>query len=1272
MLSLSIFLFSIVVIVSGQENNTTNSTSNTTNVIVNTTNTTNTTIASNTTNTTNTATNSTSISSENSNVCPSGQYVNNSNCTFCPNGQYQEHNNFTGTNCKSCSVGMYAQNATVNKCDACLPGQIQTFVENVEYMCQNCPSGKMTVDNVRTSCDANLTCSNGNPILLGQAFSCPSGVVLSDKVCTGECSESQCCFPMCESGNHGIKNSRQCQCGYNSSVICGKNTYCIESNQTVCSICNQLGESGPKYFCSVGSHLGLNTHYKDCLHDTKNTDTCQCWTDKGLIDEQTFGDKSVCYGNFNICNKKYGHCMNLDYCPNRNGAVTNQQCSCQIPNIIHSNTKAQSTCDSNMYCSASVDCVGDCSNRCSSTKTPVCTKTSGSEANELDSINNKYCSCGLFGLCNTSKPFCISDIGECSSTSSNVCHNQDGTILNVLPCTCGNSLGINDNCAANMYCNIDSNNDGSCSGLTCSMAGIDCVDKTVTISSNEIYNYYGPKSGVHLCISKQCNDFLDIKSCCNECPFGNWNDGSCSVQCPNSFNCTDYSNGMYIKPSESYISQPKVASWEIDRINNGLFTGRCRYPDCDQAQYSLNERTVLSCCIEADKCQKSRHGNSLCDNNLGYYDKDIWDEKYCIGDTCTMQECCHYAQCNCSNGIAAKAPVCKSNNGTEKCQKCNNGYFLNGDICQKGSLCSVTEFAKYQASGVDDTICEPLTVCNHSQFIQVNHTNTTDRVCAPLSSCLENQYVSIGNTLYTDLVCSTISVCNSVQYEKVAPSVTSDRVCQNISNDCDYSVQYLFQNYTQSQDRICRNISNDCDYSVQYLFQNYTQSQDRICRNISNDCDYSMQYLVQNYTQSQDRICGTLSTCNYSTHYENITGKSNTRDNICIPLTTCSDYEYISTQKTNTSDYICSPLTTCNITQFERIAPQKNAIENNMYISDRICSQCLPGDGDTCLGCMNPESCNYDKRAKVNGQCSQHQCTYYSYNISHSEEIVFSNGRLMNNIISNISLQNNRWVRLEQHTQGTPAITVLQNGIQQTTIQVYDSSQLYYTFFEIPPSVSNFTVTINNKNIPVQQDCITEILYSSECLIENNNKNCINGVQNGTKAFWWKQRYAPKNGGRKCPTNPYYESCLNYECDRDCIETCQEWSNCQRNGIPVKCGEIGEKIKVCQIHTSSKYNGKKCTENQTMSCRGEIPHGKCDCDGHEIDGCGICGGDCCPLGQFRDSCGICNGTNDCIKKLRLQSIENHEHSEVIRIVMPSIAFALLTSIFTVLCIWACH
>jgi len=1163
---------------------------------------------------------------ENLEVC----HICNDVCLSCKNGQYQGHSNFTGTVCQSCSVGMFAKNAKVGHCSVCPSGKIQTFIQNMEYLCQDCPQGKTTLGDIRTSCDVTV----------------------------------------CESGNLGIKSSKQCKCGTNTT--CEKNEYCVESND--------IAASTTEYFCSTGNHLGLTYHYPDCAHNERNNQTCQCWTKTGQVDEETFDTNSICSDQFNLCDKTFAHCLEFNYCtnqngamPNQNDAVSNQKCTCQIPNIENSNVPPVSVCNDNTYCAAPRDCAGDCSNRCSTTKTPSCTKTTGLEANELDSTINKFCSCGFFGLCDFSMPFCVSDIGECSASSNYACHNRDNTVLNTLACACGNGLGIIDNCAANMYCNVDSNDDGTCSGLTCAMAGIDCTDKTVTISDNEQYHYYGLKSGSHLCASKQCNTDLDTKSCCNECPVENWNGGSCSVQCPNSFNCTEFSNGLYIKPSQTYVSEPKVENWENSRINNGLFTGQCRYPDCDQGQYLLNERTALSCCIEADKCLKSRYGNSLCENSLGYYDREIWDERLCIGDTCTMQECCQYAQCNCSNGVAAKAPVCTSNNGTERCQTCNDGYFLTGQRCQMGSVCGADEFVKYQASGVDDTICASIAVCNSSQFIQVNHTDKSDRLCAPVQSCSENQFESVQPSLYTDRVCSSLSVCNySVQYEKVIPTATRDRICQNISSDCDYSSQYLVQNYTQSQDRICQNISSDCDYSNQYLVQNYTQSQNRICHNISADCDYSSQYLVQNYTQSQDRICGALSTCNYSTHYENIAEKTNTRDTPCTPLRPCSNYEYISTPKTHTSDYICSSLTTCDSTQFERVAPQKDAIEKNRYITDRICSQCLPGDGDTCLGCMNPQSCNYDKRAKVNGQCVEQFCTYYSYNISHTGDVTFSYGRLMNNITPNISLQNNQWVRFEQHGDGTTDTAIFQNGIPQTTTQVYDSSQLYYTFFEIPPSVSQFSVSINNKTLPVQQDCVTKILYSSECIVENNNKKCINGVQNGTKAIWSTQLYAPRYGGKECPRNPYYEPCLNYECDRDCVETCHDWTSCLVNGAAAKCGEKGEKRKVCQVQSSSKYNGKKCTENRTISCRGEIPHGKCDCDGHDLDGCGVCGGSCCPLGQFRDVCGICNGTNDCLVKMRLRAVENHHHSEVMRIVMPSITFAVLTSIFTVLCVWACH
>ena len=1163
--------------------------------------------------------------------CPVGHYFNlganenlevcnicNNVCLSCQNGQYQGHSNFTGTVCRSCSVGMFAKNAKVGQCSVCPSGKIQTVIENIQYGCQDCPQGKTTLGDIRTSCDVFI----------------------------------------CESGNLGFKSSKQCRCG--PTTTCEKDEYCVESNDTAAST--------TEYFCSTGNHLGLTSHYPDCAHNERNNRTCQCWTHTGQVDEETFDTASVCSGLFNMCNEFFAHCLNTDYCLNQNGAVPNPKCTCQIPTIENSNALMPSVCNDEQYCSASL------SNRCSTTKNPSCTKVDGSEANELDSIHNRICACGFFGVCDVSKPFCAAEIGECSASSSNVCPNRDLSVLNALPCACGNGQGLIANCDANMYCNVDSNNDGRCSGLTCSMAGVDCIDKTVTISDAEAHHYYGMKSGEQLCTSKQCDTNDDIKSCCNECPVGNWNDASCSVACPNTFNCKAYSSGLYVKPSPSYILAPLLTSWEKGRINNGLFTGRCRYPDCDGSQYFLNERTVLSCCIEADRCLESRHGNSLCENSQGYYNKDIWDERSCSGDTCTMQECCQYAECTCSNGTAAQAPVCKSNNGTERCQTCNDGYFLNGTACQEGSVCSASEFVKYPATGVDDTVCAALSVCSALQFIQVNHTNESDRVCGEMSNCSNaSQFQSAPSGLYTDRTCSSLSVCNySVQYEEFPPTETTNRICQDISDDCDYSRQWLVQNYTETQDRICQDISDDCDYSRQWLVQNYTETQDRICQNISDDCDYSRQWLVQNYTETQDRICRATSTCNYSTHYENITGKTKTRDRICNNLHPCSNYEYMTAPNTDTSDYTCSSLTTCNETRFERTPPYKNDTENGMFTTDRICSECLPEDGDTCLGCRNPQRCNYDKRAKVNGPCSVQSCTSYSYNLTDTGDVILSYGLTMENSTEQPSLPNNQWVRFEQHSAGTPPITILQNGIPQSKSQVYDSSQLYYTFFEIPPTVSNYSVSIQNKNIPVQQNCVVETLYTSACLVESMNNKCVNGVRNGTKTVWWKQLYGPQRGGAPCPTNPYYEPCLNEECDRDCVETCQDWSECQVNGAAVKCDENGEKIKRCQVHTSAKYNGQKCTGNLTMACRGERPLGHCDCDGHELDGCGVCGGDCCPSGQYRDVCGVCGGTSDCIVKLRLRSVEKHQHSEVMRIAIPSITFVVLTSFFTVLCIWTSH
>ena len=231
---------------------------------------------------------------------------------------------------------------------------------------------------------------------------------------------------------------------------------------------------------------------------------------------------------------------------------------------------------------------------------------------------------------------------------------------------------------------------------------------------------------------------------------------------------------------------------------------------------------------------------------------------------------------------------------------------------------------------------------------------------------------------------------------------------------------------------------------------------------------------------------------------------------------------------------------------------------------------------------------------------------------------------------------------------------------------------MYFTAFKIPTTVHDFSVSYNGALFDLQQNCVKEtVLNTTVCVV--TNKTCVNGRMKGSRAIWWKQVVPALNGGEECEANPYYEDCDNDQCKVDCKEDCNvPWSDClNTTGGAVQCGEPGIKTKRCLVTVESKHGGTKCTTDSTKNCIGLPVENTCDCHGNVVDGCGVCGGTCCPPGQYRDRCGICGGTNQCDSLLKLRASLKHDHSKVMRMVVPSVVFTLLIVAFSVFCFCLC-
>ena len=1062
---------------------------------------------------------------------------------------------------------------------------------------------------------------------------------------------------------------------------------CEECSST--NTCTKCAE--PKYlvnseFCSnwdqnnVDSNIDPTNRYPDCeagKNNLSNDGKCQCWTKNGntLYNQEESTSTSICNATHDYCNEDYAHCLTNNYCSNLNGLGQHlDDCLCMLPpisslfvtvpgrRIEDPNKKHVSTldtCHSNQYCYVSLEVGG----RCLQEPNSKCSNTNGQLKNNF--VSRAQCACGNIGVCNTDKPFCSFSNSLCTENIGNSCPYTEGININEFPCSCGSNTGV-ENCDANMFCTVAVNGNGVCSKQNCPTSKHSlCDDKIVLNDDNPLY-YNGFKDFGE-CATPACNTDADVQQCCNPCSVNDWDSerNSCSRECPYNFDCSATTTGTFFLPQPGYRFDPTklndYSERELERFKNG-FTGYCNSVNGFCATTPLN---IQTCCLETDKCRYQ--DNSLCIQSQGY-SKPLtgWHPtKVCQGVLCQPLECCDFGQCVCTNGTAHF--FCQQN-GQHLCQSCDNGFFLNNTFCQRGSACRSDQYRTKEANTNSDTLCGRLTVCGTNEYIQMAHTTTSDRVCAPLTICDDKkQYESSNKTPDNDRQCQDLTECDATtQWEATAPTSTTDRVCVDLSPPCNYTTQWEATAPTSTTDRVCVDLSPPCNYTTQWLRQHHTTTQDRICDSYSAACN-ALEYETQEPSPSQDRLCKSRTICDPQLQFEVDEGTP-TADRICSNLSDCSRYEYISTNKTSVSDRNCLSLSTCNSTQYELKAPVLST-EMDMYVSDRVCSVCRQEDGTTCRGCMDPEDCYYDNRALVHidDLCLREPCTFYNYGLNGSHLIFENNERQ-----SVDTVQNNGWVRFESMGP-VPGVFVLSDNSTKRQI-IKDDATLYYTSFKIPTRVQDFTVSFNGIVLDLQQHCVKEtVLNTSVCVV--TNRTCVNGRMKGTRAIWWKQLVPPSNGGEECPANPYYEDCENEQCDVDCQEECNvPWSDCLNpRGVQVQCGEPGTRTKRCTVEVEPQHAGVKCSPVNTKHCTGLPNANTCDCRGNVLDGCGVCGGTCCPKpGQYRDRCGICGGTNQCDSTLKLRASSKHTHSQVVRVYVPSMVFVLLMVSFSVFCFCICR
>jgi len=901
------------------------------------------------------------------------------------------------------------------------------------------------------------------------------------------------------------------------------------------------------------------------------------------------------------CQREFGHCLEHDYCGNMNANQKNLgTCTCALPLKYAGFMDEARTC-TDQYCSPIIGC----------TESPltICDYTNGKVENQFSSVNK--CSCGSTSICDGAAQYCSQNTDTCSNTSITRCVNgrkADGDCICIaIPGTISQA----GHCQKNQFCH----DDGACTWDKCS--SVDCSPSGRLDGVN--YDNY--------CQSKNCDTTADWNECCQKCQ-----NNDCSLaECPSNFECEQF----YVRPSLD-----EIRDIPFDRV---LFpyTGHCE-EGC----------TNKECCIQKDRCTAK-----VCNPLDGYIVDISTTQKTCNGIVCAQNECCSLQKCTCPNGTAALPPECTENNNV-LCSSCNDGFWLNGTTCQQGSECRNTEYRISNADGTTDTKCKELTICNpYTEYVSTNSTINSNRKCSALAQCNYQLHYETPATIYSNRVCHNVQVCNSTfQYISTNATRTSNRKCDN-KTFCN-SGKYVSLNASEYNNNECSDISRDCNTS-EYEHQPPTKYQNRVCREIRPECGDG-EWQSKNVTATSNRECQNLTICDNSTQYEK-KAYTNFTNRICSPLTMCSEFEFQSNQFTS-GDRICEPLVSCEDGQYSA-KPSSTMVNGKLlYTSNRDCKNC---DFGGCHGCMNSDDCDFNATALAHNpsDCSNHTCTFYSYNITNGN-ITFATrtGTLLPEVI----LKNNEWTRFDRNGTET---------VEFTAVHILKPS---YQYFEISDGTEvSYKVNDVARPFKVQIDCKWEQFFESNCIGNMLTHECIDGKREGTKYNYWTLQNPALHGGRPCPLhNPYSEPCNNTQCDVNCVYTADSsWSVCTTGDKDTACGQEGLQSFNYYITTESKYDGTKCPTNKTRPCTGLLPTDNCDCFGHVLDGCGVCGGTCCPEGKRRDKCGVCGGdSTGCQLRLtgeKIQSEQKHVRSSTMRLFAPSFTFILLTLTFTGFCICLC-
>ena len=1132
--------------------------------------------------------------------CPIGKYSNTLStllCTVCPAGKYQDNNGTVA--CKNCAAGKFLYSQVPDE-----------ELHDEESDCQTCPNGTSSAAGSEVCSCPNTDGSNPNP----ETCLCSSNVCVNEPFCY-EIPDR--CSTIPNEINIGAEWMPECsKNGFEQHVLTSKCWCGSGANDTRGKVCNRFDycktefgnintcDSNPE--CSETDNISPNIKACVCRKESDSTVSNTCDSVSG----------KVCDGHMANC----AHVI----CQNRVSSTPNMaKCTCKRDPTVSTGPE----CAANTYCFwpySEEACTNpnypDCG--CSDGEIETCLSQHDKADGTTPNFLADFCSC-TDALCRNGE-FCNFEFSQCSTTQIPSCKYKDGIKINTLECLCGN-----EKCGPKSMCSPERLSN-KCHKTLCS--------QQLKIDPKWCDKIDGYGNGVYEnreCQSFDCNDD-DRIGCCKPCVSGFVWDYKCRQRCPPGF-CT----GEFIEPPPGtvYENDMRMKLNVIDYVtflDNYEYTGYCENTTCH------NKTDIKTCCIPAKKCSAD-----VCKSKM--YGSGFYENKFCGSYICSEEECCVPTQCNCTNGIGKTGKECM-NPEENICETCNDGYWLNNDVCIAVKDCQTNQYQKQGPLPNKDRVCYYKSVCKEDQFIEIQATNISDRNCESLKVCnaSANEYISKdseyiyemhGTTNFTiratNIECGDLNICLTTQYEDINPVLLNgqyqnQRICKNITQ-CNSDTQYESNAPTATSDRQCVNIKNCSD--VQYESKASTATSDRQCANIT-QCNSTSQYESKAPTATSDRQCGNIKDC-LDTEYQT-KAPNETSNRECAITRVCLDTEYQTKAPNETSDRECTAATVCNTTLLQYEFIPKN------ITTDRQCKTCLANESE-CIGCTTTSDCEFNSQSNIHNEtaCSKKTCTRY---------------RISEHNISRL-LKYGEWFRFEpEETNFLFTIDFAGEIVQK------DNYQYFYIDIDYSGSVS-----INNQTLPIQQDCQYEFLPPGQC-----SNQCGSGTRISMRGKKIKDSVA---GGKPCSEIEEYiiEPCEENRCIVNCAIVWADFGTCN-----APCGKTGVKYRNYTVISQPENGGTPCPPLQQASCITEPDEGYCTCT-IKKDACGVCGGD-------NTTCTGCDGVielnpakrkiwNECdecslpnkpcfLKHSKTDLKRKQFRSDVLKIALPSLMFISLVAILS--------